>query len=60
MKDFLLTLLNGFVFIIIVVGIIFIGLSFILLVGTFIPKPIITIGVSIFVLWFVGAVIKGK
>ena len=60
MKEFLLTLLNGFIFIVVIAAIIFIGLSLILLIGTFIPKPIITICVTIFVIWFVGAVIEGK
>ena len=58
MKDFLFTLWSGFVFIILAAVLIFIGLGIVILIGTLIPEPIIIVCVSIFVIWFVGAVIS--
>ena len=58
MKEFLLTLLSGFIFIVVSAAIVFIGLSVMLLISTIIPKTILYIIITIFVVWFVGAVIS--
>ena len=57
LKEFLLTLLNGFLFILFVAVVIYIGLCIVIIIGTIVPKPILAICGTIFVVWFVGALI---
>ena len=57
LKEFGLTLLRGFLFILFAIVVIFIGVGVVIMVGIIVPKPILTVCGVIIVVWFVGAVI---
>ena len=58
MKDFLLTMWKGFLFIAVVAIIMLIGLGFWAIIIAFVPKTVIVIVGTIAFLWFVGAVAR--
>ena len=58
MKEFLLTLKDGFIFILVCFILIILLISSILLVNAIVPKTILYVVITIFVIWFVGAVIR--
>ena len=58
MKDFLLTLLSGFLFILGVLVFVMVIMGVLLLVTAIVPKTILYVVGTMFVVWFVGAVIR--